>query len=77
MAEFINRADAGRRLAAALSGIVASLTDLKGRVSAPKMWDSIYSEAQFTLLPYIAFTKGAEAKAAQDLLDLLQKMATT
>jgi len=64
------------RLAASLSGIVASLTDLKSRVSAPKSWDSVYNEAQFTLLPYIAFAKGAEAKAAQDLLDLLQKMAS-
>ena len=58
------------RLAPASTGIVASLTDLKGRVPAPKSWDSVYNEAQFTLLPYLAFAKGAEKKAAQDLLDL-------
>ena len=64
------------QLAPALDGITASLTDLKGRVAAPKSWDSVDNEAQFTLLPYLAFAKGAEKKAAQNLLDLLRRMAT-
>ena len=66
---------AHRRLASAEPGITASLRDLKSRVAAPRQWDSIYEEAEFTLLPYIAFVTGAEKRAAQTLLDELKAMA--
>ena len=39
------------------------------------MWDSVYNEAQFTLLPYLAFAGAAEKRAAQTLLDALQELA--
>ena len=39
------------------------------------MWDSVYNEAQFTLLPYVAFAGGDEKGAAAELLDALKAMA--
>ena len=54
---------------------VSSLRDLKSRVPAAWMWDSVYNEAQFTLLPYVAFAGGDEKRAAGELLDALKAMA--
>ena len=56
-------------------GVTASLLDLKARVPAAWMWDSVYNEAQFTLEPYIAMAGAAERRAAQKILDALQTMA--
>lgn len=64
------------RLAAAEPGVSASLRDLKARVPAAWMWDSVYNEAQFTLEPYLSMAGAAEKRAAQDLLDMLKEMAT-
>jgi tetratricopeptide (TPR) repeat protein len=72
----ILQALAAGKLAAAEAGISADFADLKSRVAAPKNWDSVYESAQFTLLPYLAFAKGAERLAAQKLLDQLKQMAT-
>ena len=56
-------------------GVTASLLDLKARVPAAWMWDSVYNEAQFTLEPYIAMAGAAERRAARKILDALQTMA--
>ena len=45
------------------------------RVPAVWMWDSVYNEAQFTLLPYIEMATPAEKLAAQSLLDALKGLA--
>ena len=63
------------RLAAIEAGAIASLRELKSRVPAPWMWDSVCNEAQFTLTPYLAIASGAERRAAQELLQALQAMA--
>jgi pimeloyl-ACP methyl ester carboxylesterase len=63
------------QLASAEPGVTASLRDLKARVPAARMWDSVYNEAQFTLEPYMAMAGAAERRAAHDLLGLLKAMA--
>ena len=63
------------QLARAEPGVSASLRDLKARVPAAWMWDSVYNEAQFILEPYIAMAGVAERRAAQKLLDALKAMA--
>ena len=55
--------------------LTQTLRELKARVPAVGMWDSVYNEAQFTLLPYLAFAGAVEKRAAQTLLDALQEMA--
>ena len=45
------------------------------RVPAVLMWDSIYNEAQFTLMPYLEMADAAERRAAQSLLDALKGLA--
>ncbi|MDE2299532.1 MAG: CHAT domain-containing protein, partial [Burkholderiales bacterium] len=64
------------RLAAIEADAIASLRDLKLRVPAPWMWDSVGNEAQFTLTPYLAIAGSTERRAAQQLLQALQAMAT-
>jgi uncharacterized protein YaaQ len=64
------------QLASAEPGVTASLRDLKARVPAAWMWDSVYNEAQFTLEPYMAMASVAERRAAQKLVDALKAMAT-
>ena len=64
------------QVAKAEPGVTASLLDLKARVPAAWMWDSVYNEAQFALEPYIAMAGAAERRAAQKLLDTLLTMAT-
>ena len=63
------------QLAPALPGALASLRDLAARVPAGWMWDLVYNEAQFTLLPYLQMASAAEKHAAQNLLDALKEMA--
>jgi hypothetical protein len=53
----------------------AKLRELKARVPAAWMWDSVYNEAQFTLMPYLDFASAAEKRAAQSLLDVLKALA--
>ena len=62
-------------LAPAEPGLSAALRELKARVPAVLMWDSVYNEAQFTLLPYIEMATPAEKLAAQSLLDTLKELA--
>ena len=63
-------------LAAALPGVVASLRELKARVPATTLWDSVYNEAQFTLEPYLLVAGTTEQHAAQSLLDTLKALAS-
>ena len=64
------------KLAGAEEGLIDSLQELKSRIPALKMWDSVSNEAQFTLVPYKAMTKDpAEQAAAQRLMDELKGMA--
>ena len=63
------------QLATAQAGLTQTLRELKARVPAVWMWDSVYNEAQFTLLPYIEMAAPAEKLAAQSLLDALKGLA--
>ena len=63
------------QLAPAQVRLTQTLRELKARVPAAWMWDSVFNEAQFTLLPYLAFASEAEKRAAQSLLDALKDMA--
>jgi tetratricopeptide (TPR) repeat protein len=64
-----------QQLAPVAPPLIDALRDLKGRVPAPGMWDSVYSEARFTLEPYQALADAAEKKAAATLLAALKVMA--
>ncbi len=55
--------------------LTLTLRELKARVPAVWMWDSVFNEAQFTLLPYLEFAAAAEKRAAQSLLDALKELA--
>ena len=59
----------------ALRSLIAEFSDLKARVPARTMWDSVHSEARFTLEPYLGIASAAEKKAASALLDALAAMA--
>jgi hypothetical protein len=67
---------AARQLAAAAPALVDAFRNLKARVPAPGMRDSVHSEARFTLEPYRSIAPFAEKKAATALLDALQTMVT-
>jgi hypothetical protein len=62
---------AARQLAAAAPALVDAFRNLKARVPAPGMRDSVHSEARFTLEPYRSIAPFAEKKAATALLDAL------
>ncbi len=66
---------AARQLAASTPALVDAFGNLKARVPAPGMWDSVHAEARFTLEPYRGVASAAEKKAASALLDALQAMA--
>jgi len=67
------------QLAAAQQGLTRGFRELKARVPAVKMWDSVCNEAEFTLQPYIEMVSSqqrpAEKLAAQGLLDTLKELA--
>ncbi len=67
---------ASKALAAEVEGLLADFRDLKARVPARAMWDSVNSEARFTLEPYEAIADATEKRAAQVLLSGLAEMAT-
>ena len=64
-------------LAAEVGELIADFRDLKARVPARSMWDSVNSEARFTLEPYQASAGPAEQNAAKALLDALAAMAAS
>lgn len=57
------------------AALIAEFIDLKVRVPARTMWDSVHSEARFTLEPYLGIASAAQKKAAAALLDALAAMA--
>ncbi|HZT56179.1 MAG TPA: CHAT domain-containing protein, partial [Burkholderiaceae bacterium] len=63
------------QLAAIEPALTATLRDLKQRVPAVRMWDSVWNEAQFTLEPYLAIAAPAEQRAARNLLAALAALA--
>ncbi len=63
------------QLAIAEPGLTSSLRKLKARIPAVWMWDSVYNEAQFTLLPYLQMAGTSEKHAAHSLLDVLKELA--
>ncbi|MEO8524790.1 MAG: CHAT domain-containing protein [Caldimonas sp.] len=66
---------AAQRLAGDAPELVGAFENLKARVPAPGMWDSVHSEARFTLEPYLGIASAAEKTAATALLDALKSMA--
>ncbi len=66
---------AGQRLADEAASLIADFGDLKARVPARTMWDSVYAEARFTIEPYAAIANAAERRAAEALLEALRAMA--
>jgi len=66
---------AAQRLAGESSALIGDFRDLKARVPALGMWDSVHSEARFTLEPYLGMASAAEQRAARALLDALAAMA--
>jgi hypothetical protein len=67
---------AAQQLAAAAPGLIEAFRNLKARVPAPGMWDSVHAEARFTLEPYAGVAGAAEKKAAAAVLGVLQALAT-
>ena len=65
----------GGSLEANLTTITDSFREHFTRVSAPKMWGSVYDNATFVLTKYMSRAKEREAKAARMLLDALAKFA--
>jgi len=68
---------AAQRLADTSGALIAEFSDLKARVPARGMWDSVHSEARFTLEPYLGIASAAEKRAATALLNALAEMART
>jgi hypothetical protein len=64
-------------LAGATRSLVEDFEDLKLRVPAPWLWDSVHTQARFTLEPYQTVAGAAEKRAVVELLKLLQAMAAT
>jgi hypothetical protein len=66
---------AAQRLAGETPELVDAVTNLRARVPAPGMWDSVHTEARFTLEPYLGIASAAEKAAATALLGALEAMA--
>ena len=64
-----------QRLAGEAPELAGAFQSLKARVPAPGMWDSVHTEARFTLEPYLGLASPAEKAAATTLLDALKAMA--
>jgi hypothetical protein len=56
---------AAQQLADESTSLIAAFSDLKARVPAKSMWDSVHSEARFTLEPYQGIASAAERGAAR------------
>ena len=67
---------AASQLAAGADALIGDYESLKTRVPAPGMWDSVHTDARFTIEPYLAVASAAEKKAATRLLDALAAMAS-
>ena len=65
------------RLAIFAPDLMESFREIKARVAAVASWDSVYTEARFTLEPYQAFANVAEKRAAANILKCLSELAAT
>jgi hypothetical protein len=63
------------QLARSEPALTVTLRELKARVPAVWLWDSVFNEAQFTLLPYLEMATSPEQAAARRLLDALKGLA--
>ena len=63
-----------KNLSAEVGDLISDFRDLKARVPARSMWDSVNSEARFTLEPYEASAAPAEQAAAKVLLGALASL---
>jgi len=66
---------AAQQLAGVAPALISEFRELKERVPARHMWDSVHAEARFTLEPYEGMASVAERRAARALLDALAEMA--
>ncbi len=66
---------AASQLAASADALIGDYENLKARVAAPGMWDSVHVDARFVIEPYLAAAGAPEKKAATRLLDALAAMA--
>ena len=62
------------RLVGLAPELIEAFRALKARVPSLSMWDSVYNEAQFTLVPYLDVAGAEEKRAAHSLLDALKAM---
>ncbi len=62
-------------LASAGPALMDAFRELKARVSATSCWDSVYTEARFTLEPYQAVASAGEQRAAVEMLKCLKALA--
>ena len=64
------------RLAGAGPGLLQAFRELKARVPATSNWDSVYTEARFTLEPYQLLSNAPEQRAAAEMLKGLKALAS-
>jgi pimeloyl-ACP methyl ester carboxylesterase/tetratricopeptide (TPR) repeat protein len=60
----------------ALPRVLEAHRQLRERVSAPFLWDSVAAQARFTLEPYLTLAKSTEANVARELLETLKGYAS-
>jgi hypothetical protein len=66
-----------RGLAAIAERLARDFNALKQRVPSARMWGSVYDNAQFLLGFYAKRVQEAEVKAANDLVAVLRRLAST
>ena len=64
------------RLAGSGPGLMDAFHELKTRVPATSSWDSVYTEARFTLEPYQEVANATEQRAAVEILKGLKVLAS-
>ena len=67
---------AQRRLAGSAPGLLHAFRELKARVPSSSGWDSVYTEARFTLEPYQEVANATEQRAAVEILKGLKVLAS-
>jgi CHAT domain-containing protein len=65
------------RLAGSAPALMDAARELKARVPGTSSWDSVYTEARFTLEPYQAVASAAEQRAAAEILKGLKVLASS
>ncbi|MDQ6627848.1 MAG: CHAT domain-containing protein, partial [Pseudomonadota bacterium] len=66
---------AAGRLVEAATALIDDYRNLKARVPAPVMWDSVHIDARFIIEPYLAVARATEKKAATEVLGALAALA--